>query len=79
MEVGFKRKYSDSLAEFVLKARKPGVYGTKIDVNKTVTIQTLSDKEIDERIAQLQETLGLIYQPIPEAEFEEVLELDDLL
>ena len=84
--VAYKRRYSDGLAEFLLKARKPEVYGTKIDVNKTITVKTLSDGELDQRIAQLSERLGIEYKPPLEGEyvdFEEVepeaLELDDLL
>lgn len=79
--VAYKRKYSDGLLETMLKARNPAVYGTKIDVNKTVTIKTLSDAELDERITALSERLGITYQPsdAEDAEFEEVIELEDLL
>ncbi len=85
--IGYKRKFSDGLLEFALKARDPGTYGTKIDVNKTITVKTLSDAELDKRIEDLSTRLGLTYQPLPEGEFDEViedaeyveLELDDLL
>ncbi len=85
--IGHRRKYSDGLAEFLLRSRNPGVYGNKIDVNKTITVRTLSDAELDKRIEDFSTRLGLTYQPIDaefvevgveEAEFAEI-GLDDLL
>src|ERR1700761_354066 len=74
--VAYKRKYSDGLAQFLLTHRKPEVYSQKIDINKTITVKTLSDDEINQRIAGITERLGLP-NLVEEAEFTEILSIID--
>jgi hypothetical protein len=86
-KVGERRRYSDGLTEFMLKARKPEVYGAKLEINKNITVKTLTDDELDKRINDISARLGLTYQPlndpsVEDAEFtevEEIITLDDLL
>lgn len=82
-EIGARRKFSDTLLIKALESRKPEMYGKKMEVNSSLTIRNMSDTELDSKIQMLMSKLGMKGLPAPQegeyAEFEEALELEDLL
>lgn len=83
-KVGSKRRYSDSLLMFALKARKRDMYGDKTESNVNINVKHLTDDELDSKIEQLASRLGMtLALPSPQivdAEFVEVkTRVEDLL
>lgn len=81
--IGTKRRYSDSLLVKALESRLPDKYGKRVDVNQNIRIQHLSDTELDSKIDMLMGRLGMTALPAPDnavdAEFEEIISVEDLL
>lgn len=84
--VGYKTRYSDSNLQFALKARKRDMYGDKIETNTTIRVKSMSDEELDSKIAMMAERLGIAMPALPapssieDAVFTELpLTVDDLL
>jgi hypothetical protein len=70
--VGEEQVYSDALLTLLLKGRRKQVYGTTdVNVNTSISIQTMSDAEIEQRIAALTAAAALL--PPIEGEFVEVM------
>lgn len=81
--VGYRRRYSDALTIKLLEARRPEVYGKKLEMTQNINVKQLDDKELDKRIAMLSERLGMAALPSPDsvedAEFSELVDVEDLL
>ena len=59
-ECGSVRKYSDTLAIFLLKAHAPDKYreNSKVELSGSLDLRKLSDEEIDEELAKLGAVAG---------------------